>query len=362
MALPSQIPVRQESVQLADGRTVRILGTIGKGTAATVYRGELMAAHGIRRKVAVKVFAAVSSDEAEHVFDSLVKTARRTACVDHPNVLQIFDVADHKGQPAVIAELVDGVTLGDLQARYASSGRRMPLDLALFIANEVAEGLAGARVARGPDGLQVGMVHHSLTTREVLLSWRGEVKLGDFEMSQARACSSSIRSLRALAARCVAMAPEVAQGHEPDARSDVFAFGVLLYELLIGPRFPPNLNNSDLMRLAREGFVQPQTFRPNLPEGAVAVIKRALEVEPDQRYPNAVALAYDLRCVVLGLGVGDGRYFLRRTLEHEWAERGEEATSEVTPPVTVDTGEYQAMEVLDCDVIELQPRSTTRRK
>ncbi|MBX3230862.1 MAG: serine/threonine protein kinase [Labilithrix sp.] len=338
---------------------MRLVSTIGKGSAATVHRGELVGRNGIRRRVAAKVVSAVSSEEADFVFSHLMTTARRNACVDHPNVVQVYDVVDHRGQPCVLTELVDGVTLADLQARFASTGRRMPLDLALFIAGEVAEGLAGARVARGPDGLQIGMLHQSLTPREVLLSWRGEVKVADFEMSKARACSSSVRSLRALAQRSAAMAPEVAQGHEPDARSDVFAFGVLFHELLIGPRFPAGLNNSELMKLAREGYVQPQTFRPNLPEVALSVLKRALEVDPELRYPNAVALAYDMRRVLLAMGVGDGRYFLRRTLEHEWADRGEEATSEVSLPMTVDSSEYQ---LFDGEVIELDPRSTKRRK
>jgi serine/threonine protein kinase len=319
-------------IDLGAGRCVRLGAVLGKGSSATVYRGELQTTNNVRRKVAAKVFSAVSSDESEQVFASLVKTTQRTACVDHPNVVQIFECVDWRGQPCLITELVDGISLGDLQQRYASSNRRMPLDLALFIAAEVAEALAGARVARGLDGYQLGMLHHSLCSREVRLSWRGEVKLGDFEMSTARAASSSIRSLRQLALRATAMAPENAVGGPVDARSDVFAFGVMLYELLIGPRFPANLTNQEAMKLAREGYVQPQTFKPNLPHGALSIIYRCLEVNPELRYPNAVALAYDLRRVILALGVGDGRYFLRRTLEHEFADHADPGTAEVIPP------------------------------
>jgi serine/threonine protein kinase len=353
MAHPTLIQHRPETIALGDGRTVRLLAPVGKGLSATVYKAELLSANGIRRRVAAKVFSAVSSDESDTVFKNLIRTAQRVACVDHQNVVQVHECLDWRGQPTLITELVDGITLEELQNKYA--GRRMPLDLAFFIAAEVAEALAGARVARGPDGYQLGMVHNAVAAREVLLSWRGEVKVGDFEMSNARPMTSSIRSLRQLALRSAAMAPEVAQGIEPDARSDVFAFGVLLYELLIGPRFPQGLTNPEAIKLAREGYVQPHTFKPNLPQGALAVMTRCLEVDPEHRYPNAVALAYDLRRVVLALGVGDGRYFLRRTLEHEFSERVEENTSEVPPPIPVHTDE---IEVFD----EVSARRQKRRR
>lgn len=368
MALKSQVQqLRQEVIELGGGRTVRLGPVLGKGTTATVYRGELVTCNGVRRKVAVKVFCAVSSDESEQVFASLVKTSQRTACVDHPNVVEVHECLDWRGQPTLITELVDGISLADLQYQFTSSNRRMPLDVALFVAGEVAEALAGARAARGPDGFQLRMVHHSINTREALPSWSGEVKIGDFEMANARAASSSIRSLRQLAARAAAMAPEVARGIEADARSDVFAFGVLLYELLIGPRFPANIGNSDAMKLAREGYVQPQTFKPNLPHGALAIIERCLEVDPELRYPNAVALAYDLRRVILALGVGDGRYFLRRTLEHEFAERAEEGTSELQLPMGpgVKPAQSDEIEVYDGEVVEIEPRrsaSSSRRR
>lgn len=353
MAVQSQIQkLRQEVIDLGGGRSVRLGSVIGKGSSSTVHRGELTSANGVRRKVAVKVFAAVSSEESEQTFSRLCETSRRTACVDHPNVVAIEECVDWRGQPTLVTELVDGMSLADLQHQFTSTGRRMPLDIALFIAAEVAEALAGARAARGPDGYQLGMVHHSLSAREILLSWRGEVKLGDFEMANARAASSSIRSLRSVAVRSATLAPEVAQGNLGDARSDVFAFGVILYELLIGPRFPANdsLTAAQVMKLAREGYIEPQTFKPNLPSGMMAIITRCLEVNPEHRYPNAVALAYDLRRALLALGVGDGRYFLKKALEHEFSERSDEGTRELSLADKV--AKSEVIELHDADVVD----------
>ena len=351
-----------EHVELGGGRRVVLLDVLGRGAFATVYRGLLCSDNGLRRPVAVKVFSAVSSDEAEQVLSLVTRTACRLAWVDHPNVVRVYECGDERGQPYVIEELVSGVTLAALQEAYAKKQRRMPLDLALFIAAEVAEGLAGARLARDQDGVQLGMIHHALSAREVLLSWRGEVKVSDFETSTARAATSSVRSLRGMASRASTMAPEVAQGCPADARSDVFAFGVLLRELLIGPRFPAGLGSGDAIRLAREGYVQPMTFQPHLPPGLESVMTRALAVDPEARYPNACALAFDLRRVVLSMGVGDGRYFLQKALEREWAQHAEEITTQTFFARPDDTGHAVAGDVVPFDRREPRDQREKRRR
>jgi serine/threonine protein kinase len=315
-------------LDLGGGRHLVPREVLGKGSSATVHRAILVNAEGIRRWVALKMFSSVSSDEAENVLAVLLQMARRVACVEHPNVARVYECGMWQCQPFVVSELVDGISLHALQSAYAAKQRRLPLDLALFVACEVAEGLAGARIARDHDGVQLGVLHQSISAREVLLSWRGEVKVTDFETSTARGATSSVRNLRAFAGRATVMAPEVAQGAPPDARSDVFSFGVLLRELFVGPRFPPGLANADAIRLAREGYVHPITFHPQLPDGLVYVIERALEIDPEQRYPNAGALAHDLRRVAFAMGVGDGRWFLRSALHREWSEHAEEITAE----------------------------------
>ncbi|MBX3221249.1 MAG: serine/threonine protein kinase [Labilithrix sp.] len=338
---------------------MKLLDVLGKGAFATVHRGLMCSEHGVRRSVAVKLFSAVSSDEADLVLRTLARTTRRVACIDHPNVAGVYECGERRGQPFVVSELVAGVSLAKLQEAHASRQRRIPLDLALFIAAEVAEGLAGARVARDHEGVQLGVVHHALSSRDVLLSWRGEVKVSDFETSMSRVATSSIRSLRGVANRAATMAPEVARGQEADARSDVFSFGVLLRELLVGPRFPSVLTNSEAIRLAREGYVQPMTFQPHLPQGVDAVLSRALEVDPEARYPNACALAFDLRRVVLGMGVGDGRYFLRKALEREWSQYAEEIT---TPRfIAPAANDEEGYEPYDGELVAIDPREKRRR-
>jgi serine/threonine-protein kinase len=335
MARANLLEVGPQVIELGGGRHLRLLDVLGKGASATVYRALLCSPpvgfstdDEVERQVAVKVYSTVASDEAEQVLADLVRTVRRLACVDHPNVACVYDCGLWRGRPFVVTELIAGVPLSVLQETYAVSKRRIPLDMALFIAAEVGEALAGARLARSANGVELGIVHQGVCAREVILSWRGEVKLTDFGASASRAATSAIRSLRGVAGRVSGMAPEVAQGSPADARSDVFSLGVLLRELFIGPRFPKALSHTEAVRHARDGYVHPITFQPHLPEGLLAVMKRALELEPELRYPSACVMAFDLRREVFAMGVGDGRYFLRRALERDWVQYADEVTAD----------------------------------
>ena len=178
--------------------------------------------------------------------------------------------------------------------------------------------------------MQLGLLHLGLTPREVLLSWHGDVKVEGFGLNVAQAGGSRVRSLGAVAGRANAMAPEIAGGEPGDARADVFSLGVMMRELLIGPRFPRGITNADAIRLAREGYVQPNCFQPHLPDDLACVIARAMEVDPDLRYPNASAMALDLRRIVLEMGAADGRFFLARAVDRELREGTNEITTERT--------------------------------
>lgn len=317
-----------EIVDLGGGRRVHLHERIGRGAAAAVFRATYELPSGLRHPAAVKAFDAMSSDESEGIVAGLGVVASRLACVRHPNVVRIVDLGVAQARPMLVLELVDGVSLRALMDRYRERKTRMPLDLALFIVAELLEGLSGARTATDRQGMQLGIHHLGLTAGEVLLSFLGEVKVTDFELQTVRAGASSVRSLGAVAGRAVTLPPEIAQGDRGDARSDVFAAGVVMRELLVGPRFPAGLSNGEAIRMAREGYVQPVSFQPSLPEALIGIMRRALAIDPEHRFPNPSAMAFELRRIVLGMGVGDARWFLRRALEREFKTDGE-VTAEV---------------------------------
>ncbi len=311
---PMSTATDARTIALGDGRLIRLGEVIGQGTSAMVHRALLSAPYKVRRFVAAKLFVHPGSEDAESVRDAVCRTVRKTACVHHPNVVTPIDFTVHEGRAVVVSELVEGASLATLKEAFAKHRRRMPPDLALFVALEIAEALAGARDARTPDGTILNMRHHDLSAREVLLSWHGEVKVTDFGVTAALRGGSGITSLADVARRCATMAPEVVAGSRGDARSDVFSLGIILREMLVGPRFPASMPDAQKIALAGQGEVPIGLMEPAIAEPIDSILRRALEIQPNHRYPDAGRMAFDLRRAGLSMGVGDGRVFLRTTM------------------------------------------------
>jgi serine/threonine-protein kinase len=269
--------------------------------------------YGVSHAVAAKVFDPVATDERDLAFHVIRRSTTRSALVRHPNVAQVFDLGVECGQTVRTGELVEGVTLAALMEKLRAAGVRVSLDLAVFIALEVAEGLAAARRAPDQDGYALHMVHGDLSMREVLLSVAGEVKVTDFELAEARQLSTDVRSLRTVAQRCASMSPEVACGERATAESDVFAVGILLHEMLVGLRFSARVDGREALRLARDGILEMTGMR-RFPDELSGIMVRAMAVDPRDRYADAGQMAFELRRLSLGLGVGDERVFLRELL------------------------------------------------
>jgi serine/threonine protein kinase len=230
-------------------------------------------------------------------------------------------------QPFLVTELVPGLSLRRFLDVMTAEGRRMPLDLALFITLEVADALSGAREATDARGQRLNMIHGELSTREILISPDGRVKVADFELAGARHAASSIRNLKMIAHRAVSLAPEVVSGVPADARSDVFSLGLLLREMLVGPRFTQPAHHAEVIALAREGAMDNPSFRPRLPRELFDVLNAALAVDPEARYSDAGVMEFELRRVALSLGVGDMRMFLRHEMANLMAGMNKRASA-----------------------------------
>lgn len=313
VARPSPRPPAIEQLTTAEG-TLHVGERIGVGSGTEVYVAWLERA-GVLKRVAVKIFGApINSANAAQV-ERCVRCVRMAALVQHPNVASVMEMGQlSNGQIFVVEEMVDGMTLATLLRAYRDAERRMPLELALFIAIEAAEGLAGAQSAKTPDGRMTGLAHLDLSPRAILLSYNGEVKVEGFGLSQPIADGSGIRIVRRLAPRLSSMAPEVVSGREGDARSDVFSLGVLLSEMLVGPRFPANVTDEEACQMAKTGFVCLDMLAPPLWPELQAVLDRCLSRDAIRRQSHAGVVAYDLRSVAMKMGVGDARVFLRNAL------------------------------------------------
>jgi len=319
-------PASSNALTLSDGRVITLVETIGRGSLGKVHRGTLESNWGLRRPVAVKLFDSMPEDDQGELLRRLARMSRRAACVRHPSVIQTLEIdrtdSGRASQAFIVTELVSGESLSSLLVAWRESTLRVPVDFALVVALKVAEGLGAALYSEKEDGALTALVHGDLSPRQVLVSDQGEVKIGDFGQGDLRDVVSHIRSRYSIAYT----APEVACGHDADPRSDVFSLGVMLHEMLVGPRFAHKTPTEDVIKMVREGRFHSSLMEPNLPRDLRAVIDRALSPNPADRYAHARSLGFDLRREMLRMGLCDAQTCIRQAVVG-WCEvRG---TSEV---------------------------------
>lgn len=276
----------------------RVLSKVASGGNATVYRAVAEGALGVTRLVALKKPHPHLLDDPD-VADAFRREAAISVRLDHPNVVRVFDVVEHEASPALVLELVDGMTLSELVRAQVKSGRgSASIGAALAIVAEAARGLHALHEAKDDDGQPLGLLHRDVSPQNVLLDRSGAVKISDFGLVKAIASKDPATTEGILKGKVGYLAPEYVSGAALDRRSDVFALGVVAWEALAKKR---------LFRAEREVEVLERIRTMPIPSlreatGALAdaldgVIARALERDVAARYPTARAFADALEAV-----------------------------------------------------------------
>lgn len=329
-------PVLPGSLCLSDGRPITLVEVLGAGAHGTVHRAVLESGWAVKRPVAVKIFDLEPDDDHGQILRRLGRIARRSACVRHPNVVSILELdrappTSSRGapRPFLVSELVNGESLEVLLDSWREKGLRAPVDFALVTVLKAAEGLGAALFTDDVEGGLTGLLHGDVSPRQILVSDQGEVKIGDFGQSLLRDVVSRVRSRKAIAY----VAPEVACGVDVTARSDVFSLGVILHEMLIGPRFASGTDMGEAVAMVRDGRIHMNLIEPNLPHEIRSIIDRATAPDPTDRFPHARALAFELRREMLRMGLLDAQTCVRQAVVG-WCELRSAATevATITPP------------------------------
>jgi len=252
----------------------RLDAQIGRGGMGVVYRAtdlELM------REVAVKV---ISEDSTADARQRLIREARAAAALNHPNIVSVYDVGEENGTPFFVMELVHGPSL--------TRGGQLELPRVVELASQICAALEHAHANE--------IVHRDLKPDNVLLSGNSNmVKLADLGLALP-SHGSRISRAGLVVGTPSYMAPEQAMGQKVDARTDLYALGVLLYELTTGRL--PFVGEDPLTVVSQHvhaPVVRPRVLRPNLPHAFEAVILRLLEKNPEARFPSAKQTALALR-------------------------------------------------------------------
>ncbi len=268
---------------------------------AEVFRAVGEGPEGFERPFVIKRIHPRLSEAPEFV-RMFVDEAKISARLVHPNIVQVFDFAPEDGGYYIVMEPVDGFDMGWLLRRRLESRREVPPPAFVAeIGRQACRGLDFAHTLTSADGKPLGIVHRDVTPPNIMVTWNGTVKIVDFGIARAvEALRASVTDAGMVKGKMSYVAPELLEGKTADARSDVFSLGVVLHELLSGRQLFVGENDLDTLRLVKTMEIPPPSARnPGVKRALDAVVMRALERDPDKRYPSAGAMGDDLETVVL---------------------------------------------------------------
>ena len=272
---------------------------LAEGGMAELFLAKQTGMEGFEKLVVVKrILAHLAADESFlHMF---LNEARVAARLNHPNVVQIFDLGKIDEQYFIAMEYVHGEDLRALIREAGERDARPPLALACRIVADTLAGLHYAHTRVGADGKPLGLVHRDVSPQNVIVTYEGTVKLVDFGIAKAtRAVNAAQTQAGLLKGKYSYMAPEQARGLGVDARSDVFCAGVLLWELATWQRlFKRSTEMATLMAVAEEPIRAPRTVDPSIPAALDRLIVKALARDPDERFATALEMRAALEALI----------------------------------------------------------------
>jgi len=266
----------------------RITKRLGAGGMAEVFLARSTGAEGIEKVLVLKRILPSFARSAKFIA-MFVDEAKLAMRLNHPNIVQVYAFEQVRREFLLAMEFVDGLDLGRLVAKTKKQQRPIHPGIAAFIVSEAAKGLDYAHKRRDEQGEPMEIVHRDVSPQNVLLSHDGIVKIADFGIAKARLVSEETGVIKG---KFAYMSPEQARGERVDPRSDVYALGVLLAELLMGRSMYPGLHGLDVLERVREGQVTPpRQVNRDISEELNHIVLRALEADPEARYQTARSLA-----------------------------------------------------------------------
>ena len=301
---------------------------IAKGGMAEIFAAERVGARDFRREVCIKrILPNLGHDRA--FVEMFIDEARICSRLRHSNIVAIDDFGEIDGQLYACMEWVNGVDASKVARALVGGGRLFPVDAAFFVAAEVLRALEYAHGKRD-GGRQLQIVHRDVSPHNVLISYVGEVKLTDFGIARA---ASRLHQTQGdvVKGKLAYMAPEQALGKPIDGRVDLFAVGVMLYELLAGRR-PYAGPHHDIVLAAIQGQRTPlRVLRPELSDEMVAVVDRLLEPDADRRFLNAS----DALDAIAALPLGTGARTLAALMSELYPNQGSVVTPRLSAPTPI---------------------------
>lgn len=287
-----------------------LLERLAVGGMAEVFRAKITSSHGFEKVLVIKrILPHLAADPG--FVAMFIDEAKLTAQLTHPKIVQILDFGEVNGQYFTALEFIDGFDALGLLRTAAGKRVRIPQALAVFIVQEMLEALDYAHNARDMEGKPMQIVHRDISPSNIFISKRGDVKLGDFGIAHAQRRESKTQA-GTLKGKYGYMSPEQVVGRPIDARSDLFAVGVVLAELLTGRRLFSAPADLDVLLKVRDVHLDRlDKYGVDLPRELDRIVRRALKKDPNERPQTAAELHEELGDYLFSIGERVGPTDLR---------------------------------------------------
>ena len=320
---------------------------LAEGGMAEIFLASAVGPEGFSKDVVIKVVKAFLAKDSQFV-QMFIEEARLVSKLNHANVVQIFDFGKHGDSFYLAMEYVRGASLWDLRKRCRDRGVPFPPTLTAEIGAQVARGLQYAHA--------LTQVHRDVTPHNVLLSFDGAVKLTDFGIAKATTQQTAPGMLKG---KFAYMAPEQARGEKVDARTDLFALGIVLWELLTGGRLFTGDSDLALLRAVQESLIAPPSrLNPDVPQELSDVVMKALARPVEERFQSGFEMEKALANFVLRNAKSVDDSSVAMFLQHLFKEEFE-APSDHVPEDGDDFGEGKTAQRDKPKTITATPVPTT---
>jgi serine/threonine protein kinase/tetratricopeptide (TPR) repeat protein len=262
-----------------------VLRRLGAGGMAEVFLAKKQGAEGTHKILVLK--RVLPAHGASRRFRAMfVEEALLATRLNHPNIVQVYEFTDYGDEGLLLSmEWVEGPDLGKLMSAAKAKTSRIPPWVGAYIVSEVGKGLHYAH-ERKEGGAPLDIVHRDVSPQNVLLSYEGAVKIADFGIARANLFRNEEAGV--IKGKFGYMSPEQARGEKVDRRSDIYALGVVLHELLTGRPLHGSLSGDDLLGAVRAGVVEPpSTFTRDVPPELEVLVMRALAKNAQDRFQSA---------------------------------------------------------------------------
>ena len=297
----------------------RILAELGRGGMSNVFLAVASGPGGVNKLVVLKALLPDLASEG-YALSMFMDEARLAAQLNHPNVVQTYEVGTEGDRHVIVMEYLEGQSLSACIRRAATEGNPISLALHLRIIINALDGLHYAHELSGYEGASLQLVHRDISPQNVFVTYDGQVKVLDFGIAKATSASTHTAA-GVMKGKIAYMAPEQIVGGTVDRRADLFSVGCMLWAAATGVKLWKDTPDVQVMRRAISGDIPtPQSVNPECDDDLNLIVMKALAREPDDRYATALELQHDLEVYVERFGAAAKQKEIARTVSALFAD------------------------------------------